>query len=187
MKLLSVVALAGLVSALTNFTVPALEFLEAVAAHNELAYAPAVHELFVEDNAPEDVLAELDIAPTLKEAIQQDWDNHVHVPALEAMQASYNELIATLEWNDDSFGNPIDPTNWVWYNGRVHSFDDLYAIKSDAHLEPVEPLDRVIGDEGPVMIFYGDYKTEEFEQWMNVLWHNADGGKHRFVWRYIVA
>lgn len=177
--------LLAVVSAL-NVTAPELELVESIAHHNLSLYVPAITELFVEESDLDDIWSELEVDPAQAALIEADTDNGKFASVLEDAHNRYQEVLSQVEWNDDSFGNAISATNWVWYNGRVLSYDDLFAIKTSGHSELVDDDERIIGSKGPVMIFYGDYRSEEFPLWLLNLVENANLGKLRFVWRYIV-
>ncbi|CAN3373947.1 hypothetical protein DIURU_005549 [Diutina rugosa] len=176
----------ALVAAAFNVSAPELELVESIAHHNFSLYLPAITELFVEEADLEDIWTELEVDPAQAAEIEADAAEGKFSADIEDAHNRYQSILNEVEWNDDTFGNPIATTNWVWYHGRVLSYDDLFAIKTSAHSESVEEYDRVIGDTGPVMIFYGDYTSDDFPLWLSNLVENANSGKLRFVWRYIV-
>ena len=105
------------------------------------------------------------------------------------VEAELSERLKT-ECAVDSFGNKLDTLDvWLLYNNKLYcSKDELYALQTDSRSD-VQPLlfDRVIGtnEKAPLVVLYGDHKSDQFRDFFENLYESANIGKLRFVWRYL--
>lgn len=118
--------------------------------------------------------------------------NKIYSPRIAAHHAHFRQEILPEKVQKrcatDSFGTPIEnPLGaWVKYGDNVYcSENDLYALHMAKVSEKVHSFDRVIGEDGPVLVFYGDPLCTRFEGMLLTLLKLADSGRLRFVWRYI--
>lgn len=90
----------------------------------------------------------------------------------------------------DSFGQTLENPSSVWvkYGSRIYcSEEDLYALQLNSFSEELEDFDRVIGenDQAPILILYGQPKSDRFAPIFRTLVKFASTGNLRFAWRYI--
>ncbi|CCH41407.1 UDP-glucose:glycoprotein glucosyltransferase [Wickerhamomyces ciferrii] len=81
------------------------------------------------------------------------------------------------------------PKTWLKFNDVVYCKpDDVFALMTDSSNEidkEILEFDRIIGDQGPLLILYGDVNDPSFKEFINNLYDNAKYGKLRFIWRYV--
>lgn len=58
---------------------------------------------------------------------------------------------------------------------------------NQATLVDTLPFDRVVGDAGPVVAFYGDVTQLKCRKWLSHLLERANAGELRFCWRYMAS
>jgi UDP-glucose:glycoprotein glucosyltransferase len=78
------------------------------------------------------------------------------------------------------------PRTWFHVNDAVYCEpDDAYAIMTDTqnHIELL-PFDRVIGDQGPIVVVYGDVEDSRFKEFISTLYQSSTMGKLRLTLRY---
>lgn len=79
------------------------------------------------------------------------------------------------------------PNTWLQFNDVVYCKpDDVFALMTDTkEIEhEILPFDRIIGEKGPLLIFYSNIHDENFKPFMESLFDAANFGKFRFIWRY---
>lgn len=184
-----------------------LNLLETISAYNELFYLPTLLKLFGDDDDNEfdaddfnldqelynEILNSLNLNDFDRENINFDFKYNIHTPRIQAHYDHYRSIEKdyNLQELTDSFGKSVSNdgivNNWVLYNDQIYaSVDDLYAMKTDSRSNAkTTEFDRVIGDSGPLLIFYGNHKSADFKLFFMNLFEAAKIGKLRFVWRYI--
>lgn len=121
--------------------------------------------------------------------------NKVYVPRIETHHVHYKREIepeqtalVAKKCTVDSFGEPLDDPlgAWVKYGDKIYcSESDLYALQTSKESEDVFSFDRIVGHDGPLLVFYGDPDCSRFAGMYNTLLQFAESGRLRFVWRYI--
>lgn len=133
------------------------------------------------------------LSPTQIGFVNLNLVNKIHTPRIQAHYDHFSDLLkarALKECAKDSFGETLtDPLGaWVKYGDKYYcSEGDLYALQMGKHHEAVFPYDRVVGDNEnvPVLAFYGNPECDRFGPMFGTLLQLAEGGKLRFVWRYV--
>lgn len=94
----------------------------------------------------------------------------------------------------DSFGARVPfveghPHAFLVYNNKIYcSPDDVYALQIGSSSDyQTLPFDRIVGsyENAPVLVLYGIPGASSTHAFLHHLMANAQGGKLRFVWRYL--
>lgn len=152
-----------------------------------------IEELELEQEIYDTILESLELSEYERANIDFDFKYKVHTPRIQSHYNYYNSIKNNynLEGLKDSFGNDVSVDgkveNWILFNDVIYaSIDDLYALKTDSRSNALlTEFDRVFGTKGPLIIFYGNHKSEDFKLFFLNLYESARIGKLRFVWRYI--
>ncbi|ANZ73770.1 BA75_00820T0 [Komagataella pastoris] len=113
--------------------------------------------------------------------------NKYYAPRVQSHYQHYNEIKSSIL--GDKCGT--NPKAWLYFNNEVYcNSDDVFALKTGSKRGKTQllPFDRVIGAKGddvPVAIIYGDYRSPLLSQFLSNLAGFIKDGRLRLVWRYI--
>lgn len=120
--------------------------------------------------------------------------NKIYTPRIEAHYAHYSQRIepevakkVSEVCATDTFGEPLEnPLGaWVKYGDKIYcSESDLYALQLGKDEELPENFDRILGENGPLLVLYGDSDCLRFSGMFRTLLQFAESGNLKFTWRY---